>query len=350
MAYLTLIDGTQYEGVSFGYEADSIGEVVFNTGITGYQELLTDPSYVGQIVNMTYPLIGNYGVNPEDTESDSPKVKGLIVRDYCDAPSNWQSKGTLKEYLVQNKIVAIHSIDTRALTRKIRDNGTMACIISQNKPTDEQIAEMKNFAIKGAVAEVTCRAPYEIKGEGKTLALIDYGVKKHVIDVLVKKGFNIKVFPSNTSAGDILASNPDGIFLSNGPGDPKDNAGAIETVKMLIGKKPIYAICLGHQILALAKGGDTEKLKYGHRGSNHPVRDVETGKVVITSQAHGYTVSADSIKSVGKVTHVNINDGTVEGIEYNDGMSFSLQYHPESLTGPNTENRVFEKFVKVLTK
>lgn len=348
MAYLTLIDGTQYEGISFGYESDSIGEVVFNTGITGYQELLTNPSYVGQIVNMTYPLIGNYGVNPEDIESDSPKVRGLIVRDYCDAPSNWRSKGTLKDYLVQNKIVAIHSIDTRALTRKIRDNGTMACIITQQKPTEKQLAELKSFAVRGAVAEVTCKAPYEIKGQGKTLAVIDYGVKKHVLDVLKESGFNLKVFPSNTSAEEILKANPDGIFLSDGPGDPKDNADAIEEVRKLIGKKPIYAICLGHQILALAKGGDTEKLKYGHRGSNHPVKDVETGRVVITSQAHGYSVVADSIKDVGKVTHVNINDGTVEGIEYSDGMCFSLQYHPESLTGPNTENRVFEKFVSVL--
>lgn len=348
MAYLTLIDGTQYEGISFGYESDSIGEVVFNTGITGYQELLTNPSYVGQIVNMTYPLIGNYGVNPEDIESDSPKVKGLIVRDYCDAPSNWRSKGTLKDYLVQNKIVAIHSIDTRALTRKIRDNGTMACIITQEKPTEKQLEELKSFAIRGAVGEVTCKAPYEIKGEGKTLAVIDYGVKKHVLDVLKAGGFNLKVFPSSTSAEDILKVNPDGIFLSDGPGDPKDNIEAIEEVKKLIGKKPIYAICLGHQILALAKGGDTEKLKYGHRGSNHPVKDLETGRVVITSQAHGYSVVADSIKEVGKVTHVNINDGTVEGIEYNDGKCFSLQYHPESLSGPNTENRVFEKFINVL--
>lgn len=350
MAYLTLIDGTQYEGISFGYESDSIGEVVFNTGITGYQELLTNPTYVGQIVNMTYPLIGNYGVNPEDIESDSPKVKGLIVRDYCDAPSNWRSKGTLKDYLVQNKIVAIHSIDTRALTRRIRDNGTMACIITQQKPTAEQLEELKNFAIKGAVAEVTCKAPYEIKGEGKTLAVIDYGVQKHVLDVLKDKGYNLKVFPSSTSAEEILSCDVDGIILTNGPGDPKDNQGAIEEVRKLIGKKPIYAICLGHQILALAKGGDTVKLKYGHRGSNHPVKDLETGKVVITSQAHGYSVLEESIKEVGKVTHVNINDGTVEGIEYNDGMSFSLQYHPESLSGPNTENRVFEKFERLLSK
>ena len=349
MAYLTLIDGTQYEGVSFGYESDSIGEVVFNTGITGYQELLTDPSYVGQIVNMTYPLIGNYGVNPEDIESDSPKVRGLIVRDYCDAPSNWRSKGTLKEYLVQNKIVAIHSIDTRALTRKIRDNGTMPCIISQQKPTAEQMQAVKNYSIKGAVLEVTCKEPYEIKGEGKRLAVIDFGVTKDVLNNLINKGYDLKVFPSTATAEEILSTNPHGIFLTNGPGDPKDNADTICEVKKLIGKKPIYAICLGHQILALAKGGNTVKLKYGHRGSNHPVKDLETGKVVITSQNQGYAVDPESIKGVGKVTHVNINDLTVEGIEYDDNC-YSLQYHPESLKGPNTENRVFEKFISVLSK
>ena len=350
MAYLTLADGTEYKGVSFGYEGDTIGEVVFNTGITGYQELLTDPTYATQIVNMTYPLIGNYGVNPEDTESDSPKARGLIVRDYCDTPSNWRSKGTLKDYLVQNKIVAIHSIDTRALTRKLRDQGTMACLITQDKPTLEQLTALRNYKAQNPVLEVTTKIPYEIKNSGKTIAVVDYGVTKHVLSALKDLGYNIKVFPSFATADEILASNPDGIFLSGGPGDPKGNVQSIEEVKKLIGKKPIYAICLGHQILALAKGGDTVKLKYGHRGSNHPVKDLETGKVVITSQAHGYAVVEDSIKSIAKVTHVNVNDGTVEGIEYNDGLCYSLQYHPESLSGPNTENRVFAKFAKVLSK
>ena len=344
MAYLTLIDGTQYEGVSFGYESDSMGEVVFNTGMTGYQELLTDPSYVGQIVNMTYPLIGNYGVTPEDSESDSAKVKGFIVRDYCEAPSNWRMKDTLQDYLKQNKIVAIHSIDTRALTRKIRECGAMPGIITQEKPTEEQLTALKNFKLENTVASVTTKEIYEIKGEGKTIAVIDYGVKRYILTCMAAQGFNLRVYPAFTPAEKILEDNPDGILLSNGPGDPQENPEIIEQVKKLIGKKPIYGICLGHQLLALANGGKIYKLKYGHRGSNHPVKDVTTGQVVITSQNHGYAVDAESVKSFGKVSHVNLNDGSVEGIEYNDGMTVSLQFHPESMPGPNDKNYLFELF------
>ena len=348
MAYLTLIDGTQYEGVSFGYESDSMGEVVFNTGMTGYQELLTDPSYVGQIVNMTYPLIGNYGVTPEDSESDSPKVKGFIVRDYCEAPSNWKMKDTLKDYLQQNKIVAIHSIDTRALTRKIRESGTMPGIITQQKPTKEQLDALKSYKVENVVEQVTTKEKYVIAGAGKTIAVIDYGVKRYILTCLSAMGFNLVVYPATVTAEEVLADNPDGILLTNGPGDPKENTKAIAEVKKLIGKKPMYGICLGHQFLALAYGGNTMKLKYGHRGSNHPVKDLSTGQVVITSQNHGYAVDPESIKEFGKVSHVNLNDGTVEGIEYNDGMTVSLQFHPESMPGPNDKNYLFERFKKMV--
>ena len=345
MAYLTLIDGTSFEGVSFGYEGDVIGEVVFNTGMTGYQELLTDPSYIGQIVNMTYPLIGNYGVNTQDIESDSPKVKGFIVRDYCEVPSNWQCESTLDSYLKENKIVALRSIDTRALTRKIRESGTMMGIISQKLPTAKQLLEVQNFKIEKSVQSVTTKKKYKypLKG-GLKVAVIDYGLKKNILLSLNKSGFQSTVYPCSTKAEDILKDNPDAIMLTNGPGDPKDNVFEIEQIKKLIGTKPIFGICLGHQLLALAHGADTYKLKYGHRGSNHPVKELDTGNVFITSQNHGYAVDEKSVKDFGRISHTNWNDKSVEGIVYNDGISFSVQFHPEAHPGPNDTEHLFQKF------
>ncbi len=348
MAYLYLSDGTVFEGESFGYDGDSIGEVVFNTGMTGYQELLTDPSYCGQIVNMTYPLIGNYGVNRFDTESDKPKVKGFIVRDYSDFPSNWKAETTLAGYLKKNLIVAISGVDTRALTRKLRDAGTMNGIISQEYPTDAQKRAVARYKIVNPVAEVTTRKIYDIRGGGKRVAVVDYGLKRNILNSLRRYDFDLRVFPAGTPAEKILDFDPAGIMLTNGPGDPKDNAFEIEQVKKLLGVKPIFGICLGHQLIALAKGGDTVKMKYGHRGSNHPVKDLSTGKIFITSQNHGYCVDADSLKGAGITSHVNLNDRTCEGIEYGDGKTFSVQFHPEASPGPKDTGYLFEKFADLL--
>lgn len=348
MAYLYLIDGTVFEGESFGYSADVIGEVVFNTGMTGYQELLTDPSYAGQIVTMTYPLIGNYGINSVDDESDGPKVRGFVVRDYCEYPSNWRSEETLDKYLKDHKIAGIYGIDTRALTRKLRSIGTMNGIICRNYPTPEQIKAVKNYRIVNPVQEVTASEIYEIKGGDKKVAVIDYGLKRNIVDSLVKCGLTVKVFPSSVTAETVLEYNPDGIMLTNGPGDPKDNVFQIAQLKKLIGTKPIFGICLGHQLLALAKGGDTVKLRYGHRGSNQPVKDLGTGRIYITSQNHGYCVDADSLKGVGRLSHVNWNDRTCEGMEYDDGKTFSVQFHPEASPGPKDTSYLFEKFAKML--
>ena len=348
MAYLYLSDGTVFEGESFGYDGDIIGEVVFNTGMTGYQELLTDPSYYGQIVNMTYPLIGNYGVNRFDVESDKPKVKGFIVRDYSDFPSNWKAEASLDLYLKKNLIVAISGVDTRALTRKLRDAGTMNGIISQEYPTDAQKRAVAKYKIVNPVAEVTARKIYDIRGGGKRIAVVDYGLKRNILNSLRRYDFDMRVFPANTPAEKVLDFDPAGIMLTNGPGDPKDNVFEIEQVKKLLGVKPIFGICLGHQLIALAKGGDTVKMKYGHRGSNHPVKDLDSGKIFITSQNHGYCVDADSLRGAGVMSHVNLNDRTCEGIEYNDGKTFSVQFHPEASPGPKDTGYLFEKFADLL--
>ena len=350
MAYLTLSDGTIYEGRGFGYKGDVIGEVVFNTGMSGYQELLTDPSYVGQIVNMTYPLIGNYGVNRDDVESDTPHVKGFVVRDYCEVPSNWQCTDTLDSYLKENKVVALQGIDTRALTRKLRDKGTMVGIISQEMPTAEQMLAVRSFRIVDSVRQVTTREAYEQKSDhscGLKVAVLDYGLKRNILASLKHIGLDLKVFPSNASYEEIMTYDPDGIMLTNGPGDPKDNPEEIATIRKLIGKKPLFGICLGHQLLALAMGANTVKLKYGHRGSNHPVKDIESGRVYITSQNHGYAVDEGSIAQ-GTVTHVNGNDKTVEGIEYPDQNAFSVQFHPEARPGPNDTTHLFVKFKEMM--
>ena len=346
MAYLYLSDGTLFEAVSFGYEGDVIGEVVFNTNMTGYQELITDPSYYGQIVTMTYPLIGNYGVNSADNESDKVHVRGLIVRDYTEVPSNWKSELTLDEYLKENKVVAIHGLDTRMLTRKLRANGVMNGIICQSLPTEEQKKAVREYVIDRPVEKVSIDKAYEIEGSGKRVAVIDYGMVRNIASSLTACGFALKVFPAFASAEEVLAYNPDGIVIADGPGDPMDNAEAIETVKGLIGKKPIFAIGLGHQMLALARGGKTYKMKYGHRGGNQPVKDLETGRVYITSQNHGYCVDEKSVD--GRVTHVNWNDHTMEGIAYDDVKAFSVQFHPVNGKGSFTTAYLFEKFAKML--
>ena len=344
-AKLILENGMVFEGNAFGYLSDSVGEVVFTTGMTGYQEVLTDPSYYGQIVTMTYPLIGNYGVNLEDVESNSPKVRGFIVREKCSFPSNFRCEMDLDNYLKQNKIVGLEGIDTRALTKVLRNNGTMKGIIVVDeigrKDVNDRITAYSN---KEAVKNVTTDKVYTIEGKGKHVAVIDFGIKTNILRCFKKRGCKLTVFPANSKAEDILAINPDLVFLSNGPGDPQDVPESIENIKKLIGKKPIVGICLGHQLLTLALGGTTTKLKFGHRGCNHPVKDLETNKVTITSQNHGYVV--ETLPEEVVATHININDGTIEGMKHKTLPIFSVQFHPEASAGPHDSEYIFDKFME----
>lgn len=349
MAFLVLADGSIYEGINIGAEKKIIGEVVFNTSMTGYQEVLTDPSYFGQIVVMTYPLVGNYGVNSEDVQSDKIQVSGFIVREACEYPSNWLKSGSLQSYLMKNNVAAINGIDTRSLTRKIREQGTMMGMIIPKMPSTEEIEELKFFEVKNHVEYVTTEKVYCLPGESFHVALLDFGVKKNIIDSLLARGCMVTVFPAGTAPERILSNDPDGILLSNGPGDPKDNKNAIENIKSLIGKKPIFGICLGHQLLSLACGADTEKLIYGHRGGNHPVKDIKEGRVYITSQNHGYAVIPESVTGDKiEITHINLNDNTVEGICLKDSSAFSVQFHPEACPGPRDNDYLFDKFIKMM--
>lgn len=352
-AFLALEDGTVFEGSSFGAAGEITGEFVFNTGMTGYQEVLTDPSYYGQIVTMTYPLIGNYGVNLEDVESAKPQVKGFVVREMCKTPNNWRSLETLSEYLARNGIIGIEGIDTRALTRILRDRGTMKGIIStdQDFKFEDKLEKINDYIIENPVMQVTIEKMKLFKGDGARVALLDYGIKRNIIRSLLKRGCEVYQFPASATAEEILAVNPDGIMLSNGPGDPKDCTHEISTIKELLGKKPIFGICLGHQLTALATGGDTEKLKYGHRGCNHPVKDIERDLTYITSQNHGYTIVEDSLdKTRMSVSHRNMNDGTVEGVIYRDLPVFTVQFHPEASPGPADTAYLFDRFLEMMKK
>lgn len=343
-AKLILENGMIFEGKSFGYLGESVGEVVFTTGMTGYQEVLTDPSYHGQIVTMTYPLIGNYGINLDDMESNKPQVRGFIVREKCNIPNNFRCEMNLDDYLKQNKIVGIEGIDTRALTKILRNNGTMKGIITlDHSELSEVKKEIEAFSNKDAVSNVTTDKIYEIDGEGKHVAIIDYGIKNNILNCFRKRGCKITVFPSNVTAEEVLNINPDLVFLSNGPGDPEDLETEIENIKKIIGKKPIVGICLGHQLLVLSLGGSTTKLKFGHRGCNHPVKDLETGRVHITSQNHGYVVN--EVPEDVEITHVNINDGTVEGLKHKTMPVYSVQFHPEASAGPKDSEYIFDRFL-----
>ena len=344
-AKLILENGIEFEGKAFGYLKESVGEVVFNTGMTGYQEVLTDPSYYGQIGTMTYPLIGNYGINLEDGESDKPKVRGFIVREKCDEPSNFRCEFSLEDYMKQNKITGLYGIDTRALTKILRDNGTMKGIIALEDMSKEEVKmKLDRFSNKDAVKEVTTDKIYKVNGSGKKVAIMDFGIKKNIVDNFSKRGCSVTVFPADATAEDILSIDPDLVFLSNGPGDPQDVKSGIQTVKNLVGKKPIVGICLGHQLLALALGGDTAKLKFGHRGCNHPVKDLVHDTVHITSQNHGYYVSR--LPEGMEISHVNVNDGTVEGMRHKTLPMFSVQFHPEACPGPQDSNYIFDEFMK----
>lgn len=345
-AKLILENGMVFEGRAFGYLEETVGEVVFNTGMTGYQEVLTDPSYYGQIVTMTYPLIGNYGLNLEDMESSSPKVKGFIVREACDYPNNFRCEIRLDEYLKNNKIMAIERIDTRALTKILRNSGTMKGIITTEELSEEYIKEkLGAYTNKNAVMDVTTKVSYTVDGKGKHIAVMDFGIKNNILRCFKKRGCKLTIFPANTSYEEVLKVNPDSIFLSNGPGDPEDLSEVIENVRKLIGKKPIVGICLGHQILALALGGKTAKLKFGHRGCNHPVKDLEENRVYITSQNHGYYVK--ELPENVEATHISMNDNTVEGMRHKTLPIYSVQFHPEACPGPRDVEGIFDKFLSV---
>lgn len=344
---LILENGIIFEGNIFGYLEESVGEVVFNTGMTGYQEILTDPSYYGQIVTMTYPLIGNYGINLEDVESRSPKVKGFIVREKCDNPNNFRCEMELEGYFKQNKIIGIEGIDTRALTKILRNNGTMKGIIATKELSESEIKQkFKNFNNSDAVIRVTTEEPYTVEGEGIHVAVMDFGIKENILRSFKERNCKLTIFPASAKAEEILKVNPDLIFLSNGPGDPEDLQEVIKTLDKLIAKKPIVGICLGHQLLALALGGKTEKLKFGHRGCNHPVKDIEKNKVYITSQNHGYYVSA--LPNDMEVTHISVNDGTIEGMRHKKLPIFSVQFHPEACPGPKDINGIFDEFLSLV--
>lgn len=385
-AILALEDGTCYEGVAFGATGTSYGEACFNTSMTGYQEVLTDPSYRGQIVAMTYPLIGNYGINPIDNESQEPHVRGFVIEELCSVPSNWRSNESLQDYLARYNIIGIQGVDTRALTKRLRERGAMKAVLTTENlsPSDAAAQAAKSQGMIGMdyVKEVTTPENFRwdpedelsrewtvfnpnTEGLGKSadetddvfrslpdpkyhIVAYDLGVKYNILRRLRQAGFTVDVVASTTPAEEVLARNPDGVFLSNGPGDPAALDYVHSEIRKLIGKKPIFAICLGHQMLGHALGGKTFKLKFGHRGGNQPVKDLRSGKVAITSQNHGFAVDADSLPANIEVTHINLNDDTVEGLRHRDEPVFSVQYHPEASPGPHDARYFFSEFANLI--
>ena len=365
-AHLVLESGILFTGQSIGYDGCAEGEIVFNTSMTGYQEILTDPSYNGQIVTMTYPLIGNYGCNPEDVESHQPWVEGFVIKELAALPSNWRKEESLVDFLKRHKIVAIQGIDTRMLTKMIRTGGAQRALIStQNNDIHDLRQRVKKIpSIVGAdlASEVTTDKPYRWhegtydwpKGYPNKKKLkyfvvaYDFGIKRNILRSLVSHSVDVLVVPARTSWAEILKMKPAGVLLSNGPGDPAPIDYAIENIRNLIGKIPIFGICLGHQLLALALGGKTFKLKFGHRGANHPVKNLETGAIEIMSQNHGYAVDIDSLKGRAKLTHLNLNDLTAEGLSAKDKFLFSVQYHPESSPGPRDSRYLFRDFIRMM--
>ena len=372
-AFLILADGTVFEGSSIGATGSTIGETVFTTGMTGYLETLTDPSYYGQIVTQTFPLIGNYGVIPEDYESRKSFVRGYVVRELCDQPSNFRCSGPLNDFLKAQGIIGICGIDTRALTKRLRESGVMNGMIVSGKSAEnlrpqELLEKIKNYKITDAVkivnikeGEVSPLAPTSLvaplsagasprNAPAHHVVLFDFGAKLNIQRELENRGCKVTVVPYNTTADEVIKMAPDGIMLSNGPGDPAENVGVIEEIHKLCdyGKIPIFGICLGHQMLALARGCKTSKLKYGHRGGNHPCKDMQTGRVYITSQNHGYAVESDTLPSFAQLSFINVNDNTCEGITYTDIPAFSVQFHPEACGGPHDTNFLFDNFLKLM--
>ena len=350
-AFLILEDGTVFTGTSIGSTRDMISEIVFNTSMTGYLEVLTDPSYAGQAVVMTYPLIGNYGITP-DMESLKAWPDGYIVRELSRMPSNFRCEGTIQDFLKKYDMPGIAGVDTRALTKILREKGTMNGMITTNEnyDLDEVISKLKNYKVEGVVSKVTCAEKYVLEGTGKKVALLDLGAKKNIAKSLNDRGCEVTVYPADTTADEIIASNPDGIMLSNGPGDPAECTSIIKEIKKLYETDiPIFAICLGHQLMALATGGTTYKLKYGHRGGNHPVKDLQTGRVYISSQNHGYVVDEDKIDpNVAVPAFKNVNDGTNEGLAYVGKNIFTVQFHPEACPGPQDSGYLFDRFLEMM--
>ncbi len=369
-AVLLLEDGTKFIGKSFGAEGEKCGEVVFNTAMCGYQEILTDPSYRDQIVTMTYPLQGNYGTNPSDAESSRIQAAGFIVKENSAAVSNWRSTKSLSDYLKESGVMGIDGIDTRMLVKHIREKGAMNGIISTKDDSTEilleKLAKYPKMAGRDLAKEVSCKKSYkwdkpliDIVGNNKNnftkpqykVVVLDFGIKRNILRLLVSHGCSVTVVPATTTAKEIMAMKPNGVFLSNGPGDPAAVTYAIETVKSLLGKLPIFGICLGHQILTIALGGKTYKLKFGHRGGNHPVKNIKTGAIEITSQNHGFCSDANSLRGKNiEVTHINLNDKTIEGIKSKKYKAFSVQYHPESAPGPHDSRYLFETFTAMMKK
>ncbi len=373
-ALLALADGTVFEGSAFGAQGEAVGEIVFNTSLTGYQEILTDPSYTGQIVTMTYPEIGNVGVNAEDVESRQPFVEGFVVKEYWERPSNWRAQKSLAAYMREHDIVGIQGIDTRALVRRIRDSGAQQGVLSTRDLDAKRLVEKAQAAPgligRDLVKEVTCREPYDWsqgywklesgyrqQGAGQkghipesslSVVAYDFGVKFNILRHLVEAGCRVRVVPAHTPAAEVLRLKPDGVFLSNGPGDPDAVPYAKENIAALVGKVPLFGICLGHQILGLALGGQTYKLKFGHHGGNQPVMDLATRKVEITAQNHGFCVDVDSLSERAEVTHLNLNDRTVEGLRHRQEPLFSVQYHPESSPGPHDADYLFQRFTVLM--
>ena len=345
---LYLEDGTVYMGKGFGTSGTSVGELVFNTSMTGYQEILTDPSYAGQVITMTYPLIGNYGVNSFDWESDKSFAKGLIVKTISNTPSNYKCENSIDEILKSMNIVGIYDVDTRSITKKVRNNGALKCVIS----TEELSISMLESYLENSqynedyMEQVSTKRIINIKGEGPKIAVMDFGAKNNIINNLKNRNCDITIFPYNATYEEIMDIKPDGVLLSNGPGDPKSVECAIKTVKKIINKTPTFGICLGHQILALAVGGDTYKMKFGHRGGNHGVYDIQRDRAYITSQNHGYAVDEHSIEQKGMiVTHRNLNDNSIEGMQHKELPVFSVQFHPEGAPGPEDTSYLFDKFM-----
>ncbi len=368
-AYLALADGKVFEGHHFGAEGEVDAEIVFNTSMSGYQEIITDPSYCGQMVLMTYPLIGNYGINPQDFESDRPHLSGFIIKELSGVTSNWRSRESLEDFLKKYGIIGIQGIDTRALTRRIREKGAQQAVLStipqEHKELIRKAQNSPGLVGRDLVKEVTCQEPYDWEdGEweilnGETLlkskvdknhyvVVYDFGIKRNILRMLVESGCRVRVVPASTPPEEVLALKPDGVFLSNGPGDPEGVPYAIQNVKFLLGKIPIFGICLGHQILNLALNGKTFKLRFGHHGGNQPVMDTPTGKVEITSQNHGFAVSQDSVDSSVDVTSINLNDQTIEGISHKEWPVFSVQYHPEASPGPHDSSHLFKRFTQLM--
>jgi carbamoyl-phosphate synthase small subunit len=346
---LVLENGMVFEGECFGYLKDSIGEVVFNTGMTGYQEILTDPSYYGQIVVMTYPLIGNYGINYDDLQSKNIKVKGFVVRETCNSPSNWRNEISFDSYLKEEKIIGIKGLDTRYLTKIISSKGALRGIITTSNLAYSDVKRLLDTdPTLNAVKSVTTRSIERIAGKGKHVAIIDLGIKNNIVKSFIDRDFMITIMPAFSTLTEIMELNPDCVFLSNGPGDPKELSVVIDTVRSLIGKIPVTGICLGHQIIALACGADTEKMKYGHRGSNHPVKNLKTERVTITSQNHGYVIIENTLPEDFEITHINMNDFTIEGIRHDAKKLMSVQFHPEASPGPGESSYIFDEFMKLM--